>query len=206
VEEIEIQNSAAFSRISQKRISFGELGKIAYRLTSSLPPGMEPELEEYGIFDTPSNMNVVSYGCHGAVVQLDPETGGVRVKKYFVVDDAGVIVNPVSAEAQVHGSVISQGFFQSFNELIYDKDATLVNSSFMDYGPPTSCDCPEQIEIENLVTPSLTPGGFKGLGEGGAVGCPAALVNAISDSLSAFGGSMNKLPMSLVEIWGQANK
>jgi aerobic carbon-monoxide dehydrogenase large subunit len=203
IEDIDIDMSTAYDKRSEKKITFAEIGKIAYRFTTKLPPGEQPDLEEVGIFDSPSETNVVSYGCHGACVEIDPETGRVQVKSYFVVDDAGVIVNPVSAEGQIHGAVVGQGFLQTFSELQYDKEGVLKTSTLMDYGLPTAQDLPYTFSIEKVETPSLTPGGFKGLGEGGAVGSPAALINAINDAIRPLGKQISKVPISPNEIWEQ---
>ncbi len=202
VDDIEIDMSVAYVRDDQKRsITLVDIGKIAHRFTTKLPAVEQPDLEETGIFDTPNDTSIVSYGCHGAFVEVDPETGRVQVQAYFVVDDSGVIVNPASAESLIHGSVISQGFLQTFSELLYDQNGSLTTSTLTDYALPNAQDMPYVFTVDHVVTPSLTPGGFKGLGESGAVGSPAALINAINDAIRPLGRQITKVPVSPNELW-----
>ncbi len=203
-EQIFIRNGVAqvlHSDTEDTKLSLSEIAKIAYRFTWRLPSGELPYLEEVGMYDSPLDMNFMSFGCHGAVVEVDPQTGQIKVKKYFVVDDAGVIINPITADGQIEGGVICQGFLQTFNELRYDGNGNLLSSSLSDYSPPTSLEIPEQFVMNRTVTPSPSPLGAKGLGEGSAQGCPAALVNAISDALRPFGVQMNKMPVLWNEVW-----
>jgi len=185
----------------EKRLSVADIAKIAYRIPTKLPEGEEPGIEEYAIYEPPSDTAIVSYAWHGAVVRLDTETGSVKVEKYVVVDDAGVVVNPKTAEGQIHGPVVSQAFLQSFSELKYDERGNLLTTSFWHYPPPTAEDAPAEFRVEHVTSPSPTPGGFKGMGEGGAIGGPAALMNALADALGEQGASLNKVPMDWCEIW-----
>jgi carbon-monoxide dehydrogenase large subunit len=182
-------------------IQLSELSKIAYRLPSMLPEGMEPGLEESASYDPPQDSTLVSYAWHGSVVEVDPETFVIKVLKYYTVDDAGVLVNPVEADAQVHGTTICQGMFQTFNELKYSKEGQLLTASFWEYAPPTAREVPEVFLQQHIESPSPTPGGFKGLGEGGAIGAPAALANAVADALKPLGVKLTKIPVSWNEIW-----
>jgi carbon-monoxide dehydrogenase large subunit len=202
VEDIELREGAAFSKSDErKRVTVAEIAKIAYRIPTKLPPGEEPGLEEHAVYEPPQDMATVSYAWHGAVIRLDEATGQVRVEKYVVIDDAGVVVNPKTAEGQVHGPVVSQAFLQSFSELKYDEKGVLLTTSFWDYPPPTAEDAPGSFTVEHVVSPSPTPGGFKGMGEGGAIGGPAALMNALDDALASYEASVKKVPMSQSEIW-----
>jgi carbon-monoxide dehydrogenase large subunit len=202
VEHVAVKDGVAFDLHDPSHsISVSDIAKIAYRIPTKLPRGEEPGLEESAVYEPPSDAAIVSYAWHGAVVSVDTETGRVVVEKYVVVDDAGVVVNPKTAEGQVHGPVVSQSFLQSFNELKYDARGVLLTTTFWDYPPPTAEDVPGEFRVEHVVSPSPTPGGFKGMGEGGAIGGPAALINAVDDALKGLGVSVKKVPLDWREVW-----
>jgi aerobic carbon-monoxide dehydrogenase large subunit len=206
-EEITIFDSSAFvSNNPSKRLLFSDLAKVAYRLPTKLPPGEMPQLEETAIFDGPSSPSTISYGCHAAIVQVDSETGHVSLQNYYVVDDAGVIINPLTADAQIHGGVVSQGILQTFNELIYNEQGILMTSSFMDYCPPVASEGPVNFLIGHTVSPGPLPGKMKGLGEGGAVGSPAAYAAAVADAISPFGGKLTKIPLNENIVYSLLNQ
>jgi carbon-monoxide dehydrogenase large subunit len=135
-----------------------------------------------------------SNACHVAVVEVDVETGGVKIERFVVVSDAGVLVNPMIADGQVMGGV-TQGIANAlYEEVVYDDSGNILTTSFLDYLPPTISEVP-RIEITHLCTVtdfSLT--GAKGLGEGGAIGAPAAVINAIADALEPFGVEVLEMP------------
>jgi carbon-monoxide dehydrogenase large subunit len=128
-----------------------------------------------------------SNACHIAEVEVDPETGDVRILRFLVVEDAGRLINPAIAEGQIRGGV-AQGIANAlYEELVYDEDGNLMTASLMDYLPPTSAEIPH-IEIMHRETvPDPEPSGAKGLGEGGTIGAPAAVLNAVSDALAHLG-------------------
>jgi carbon-monoxide dehydrogenase large subunit len=189
-----------------KEISLAEISKVAYREAFRLPPGELPYLEEIGLYEPPINRNFISYGWHGSVVRVDNELGSFKVEKYFIVDDAGVIINPLTAEGQIYAGVIGQGFLQTFRELKYDQNGILLSSTFLDYTPPNVLEIPSVFELTRMITPSPSPGGLKGIGEGGAQGTPACLINAISDAVSPFGVKVTRLPIDWGELWEAITK
>ncbi|MDA2987891.1 MAG: xanthine dehydrogenase family protein molybdopterin-binding subunit [Actinomycetota bacterium] len=135
-----------------------------------------------------------SNACHVAVVEVDPDTGAVTIERFVVVEDAGLLVNPMIVDGQIHGGVC-QGIANALYEsLQYDDDGNLVTASLLDYLPPTIAELPH-VEIHHLVTISdATLTGAKGVGEGGTIGAPAAVLNAISDALSPWGVDVNQMP------------
>lgn len=135
-----------------------------------------------------------SNACHAAIVEVDPETGHVRIERYLVVEDAGRIVNPMIADGQVRGGV-AQGIANAlFEEVIYAEDGNILTGTLADYALPTAAEIPA-IEIHHLETISpATATGAKGLGEGGAIGAPAAIANAITDALAPFGVEIAEIP------------
>jgi carbon-monoxide dehydrogenase large subunit len=156
-----------------------------------LEPGLEPGLAASAHYDPPGTF---SNACYVAEVEVDVETGGVRVERFIAVEDAGRIINPLIAEGQVHGG-IAQGIGNAlFEEIVYDALGNILTATLADYLPPTAREIPP-IELHHLETPaasSLT--GAKGLGEGGAIGAPAAIINAVNDALSPFGVAIDEMP------------
>lgn len=135
-----------------------------------------------------------SNACHAAIVEVDAETGHVRIERYLVVEDAGRIINPLIADGQVRGGV-AQGIANALlEEIVYAEDGNILTGTLADYALPTVAEIPK-IEIHHLETISeATVTGAKGLGEGGAIGAPAAIANAISDALAPFGVDIAEIP------------
>jgi carbon-monoxide dehydrogenase large subunit len=154
-------------------------------------PDLEPGLAASAHYDPPGTF---SNACHVAEVEVDVETGGVRVERFLAVEDAGRIINPLIADGQAHGG-IAQGIGNAlFEEIVYDALGNILTATLADYLPPTAREIPP-IELHHLETPaasSLT--GAKGLGEGGAIGAPAAIINAVNDALSPFGVTIDEMP------------
>jgi carbon-monoxide dehydrogenase large subunit len=127
-------------------------------------------------------------------VEVDIETGRVRLEKFLVSEDAGRLINPMIAEGQIHGGV-AQGIANALlEEIVYDETGNMLTATLADYLPPTAREIPP-MEIRHLETTSdasLTQA--KGLGEGGAIGAPAAVINAINDALSPFRVSLDEIP------------
>ncbi len=140
-------------------------------------------------------------GAHVAEVEIDPETGVVKVDRYTVVDDFGNLINPMLAEGQVHGGV-AQGIGQALTErVVYDEDGQLLTATFMDYGMPRPDDVP-MIGFSTECTPSLyNPMGMKGCGEAGTVGALAAVNNAVVDALWDHGVRDLEMPFTPHRVW-----
>jgi len=138
------------------------------------------------------------YATHACVVEIDPETGGVRILRYAIAEDCGRVINPPIVEGQIHGATL-QGIAEALYEsLVYDEDGQLQTGSLMDYLVPTACEAPLLV-LDHLETPSPTSAnGVKGVGEGGTVGAPAAVAGAVCNAL---GVEVNELPMSPERIW-----
>lgn len=138
-------------------------------------------------------------GCHIAEVELDPDTGVIAVTRYALVDDFGVLVNPMLVEGQIHGG-IAQGLGQAVLEhIVYDDNGQLLTGSFMDYGIPRADQMPPAVQFETLNTPSPTnPLGVKGCGEAGTIGAMPSVMNAIIDAL---GGQPVEMPATPEKLW-----
>ncbi len=162
------------------------------------PPGIEPGLEETYYFEPPTV--TWAYAVHAAIVDVDIETGRLKIERYVVSHDCGVLVNPMLAEAQIVGGV-AQGIGGAlFEEIAYDSEGQLLSGTFMDYMMPIATDVPS-IELVHQEIPSpLNPLGVKGLGEGGAISPPVTLANAVCDALSPFGLEINSTPIRPEQI------
>jgi carbon-monoxide dehydrogenase large subunit len=152
-------------------------------------PGLEAGLQ----FDPPGP--TFSGAVHIAVVEVDRETGRVAILKYVVVEDCGRIINPGIVEGQIHGAV-AQGIGEAlFESLTYDGDGQLLTATLMDYALPVAS-CLPAFQVDHLESPSpLMPGGVKGMGEGGAIGAPAAIANAVADAMRPLGIGVTVLPI-----------
>jgi CO/xanthine dehydrogenase Mo-binding subunit len=172
------------------------LGQVAAALASSdgRAAGLGPALEDQGAFD-PDTVTFAN-GVHAVVVEVDPETGGVTLRRYVVVHDCGRLINPMIVEGQVAGGV-AQGIGGALHEeLIYDPNGQLLTASFLDYGLPEATDVPA-IEVHHLETPSTrNPLGLKGVGEAGAIAVAAAVAGAVEDALAPFGARVTRCPLT----------
>jgi carbon-monoxide dehydrogenase large subunit len=189
--DIVLEDGAAKVAGTDRSVSIAKMAREAYTQTHRFNGEIEPGLTETGTYDPPGTF---SNACHAAVVEVDIETGKVEVERYLVAEDAGRIINPMIAEGQVHGG-IAQGIGNALLEkIIYDETGGILTANLADYMPPTAREIP-QIELLHMETPStqsITKA--KGLGEGGTIGAPAAVINAINDALSPFGVAIDEIP------------
>ena len=140
-------------------------------------------------------------GSHACLVEVDPETGIVKVLKYAVCHDCGTMVNPALVEAQVHGGVVQGLGAALMEELPYDQSGQLLATDFTHYHLPRAAGIPE-ILIEHMQTPAPdVPGGFKGAGEGGIIPSPAAIAGAVADALAPFGVRVVSTPLTPERVW-----
>ncbi|MGW4966294.1 xanthine dehydrogenase family protein molybdopterin-binding subunit [Nonomuraea sp. NPDC004186] len=175
-------------------LTLRELATSAWR-GWDLPDGVEPGLEERVSYDP--DAYTFAYGAHAAAVAVDPETGAVEVERYWVVNDAGVLVNPAVVEGQIRGGVV-QGIGQALTEeIVYTPEGQPITDYFL----PTTREVPD-IEVVMLETPSpLTPGGMKGVGESGTIGPPAAIANAVAAALPEIAGRITDVPLTPYSLW-----
>ena len=178
--------------------TFGEIALVAY-LASSLPEGMEPGLEATSFFDPPNF--TWPFGTHFAVVEVDGDTGEVKLLRYIAVDDVGNVINPMIVDGMVHGG-IAQGVGQALQEeAIYDDEGQLLTGTMMDYAVPTAGVLPSY-EVARTVTPSPTnPLGVKGAGETGTIAATGAFVNAVMDALAPLGVKHVDMPLKPERVW-----
>jgi len=181
-----------------KSISYGDLVLSAYT-ARNIPAGFEPGLEATHFFE-PSNFTF-PFGTHIAAVEVDIETGEVKLEKYIAVDDCGNVINPLIVDGQIHGGIV-QGLGQAmWEELVYNEDCQLVTGSLMDYAIPKAHFFPE-FTLDRTVTPSpVNPMGVKGVGEAGTIGSTPCMVNAVCDALSSLGVRHIEMPLKPERVW-----
>ncbi len=137
---------------------------------------------------------VWSNACHVCTCEVDPDTGVVTLLRYVVSEDCGVMINPNIVEGQIAGGVAQGIGGVLYEHNVYDGDGNPLASTFLDYLVPTAGEIPE-IECHHVETPATTPGGFKGVGEGGAIGAPPAVFNAVADTLAQRGATITDQPL-----------
>jgi carbon-monoxide dehydrogenase large subunit len=202
VEDLSLEDGRIAVRGAPGRgLSLAEVAAIATapRPGYALPGGMDPGLEASGYVHVPQS--TYSSGAHAAVVEVDPETGTVRILRYVAVDDCGTMINPMVVEGQVHGGIAHGIGNALLEEVVYDAAGQLVTGTLMDYALPRASDVPS-LEVHHVVTPSpLNPLGVKGAGEGGTLPAPAAIANAIADAL---GVGVTEMPLTRERLWRRA--
>ena len=184
----------------EKSKALGEIAFASYG--AGLPEGMEQGLEAVSYFDPPNF--TWPFGAHVCVVEVDPETGAVDLRKYIAVDDCGNVINPMVVEGQIVGGIV-QGIAQAlFEEVVYDDESgQLRTGTLTDYLVPTANEIPELV-LGSTVTPSPSNAlGVKGIGEAGTIASSAAVINAICDALSPFGIKHVDMPASPDRLWKQ---
>jgi carbon-monoxide dehydrogenase large subunit len=177
---------------------------IAFAAYTNHPQGLEAGLEATHYYDPP-NMTY-PFGSYIAVVDIDSDTGVVKVRRFVAVDDCGNIINPMIVEGQIHGG-LTQGLAPAlFEEISYDDEGNITGGSFMEYLVPTAVETPHW-ETAKTVTPSPHhPLGAKGVGESPTVGAPPAIVNAVVDALSHLGVRHLDIPMTPERVWRAIHK
>jgi carbon-monoxide dehydrogenase large subunit len=200
--DIELKDGKFTVAGTDKSLAWAEVTLAAYVPHDYPADELEPGLEETAFYD-PSNF-VYPAGAYGCEVEVDPETGDVRVVGFWAADDFGVVINPLIVAGQQHGGV-AQGLGQALLEhTVYDENGQLLTGSFMDDALPRSDNMPNIVVDHSCVTPCThNPLGVKGCGEAGAIGAPPALVNAVIDALQAGGHAIEHIDMPLTpsRVW-----
>ncbi|WP_019544340.1 xanthine dehydrogenase family protein molybdopterin-binding subunit [Streptomyces sulphureus] len=194
-DRVELGDGRARNADDGSTLSYPELAEIAYLKSHLLPKGVEPGLSATASFDV-FNDGTFSNATHGVVVELHEATGQVEIVRYVCVEDCGVAINPQVVEGQCRGG-IAQGIAGAlFEEITYDAQGEPSATSFMDYRVPTALEIPE-IGIAHLETPcAFTETGAKGAGEGGTIGAPGAVLNAVNDALRPTGVELDQTPIT----------
>ena len=180
-----------------KGMTLAEVAGAAY--LNLVPDGMEPGLEETTFYD-PENF-VFPFGAHACVVDVDAQTGKVRVARYVAVDDCGKPINPLLIDGQVHGGIVHAIGQALYERVHYDEQGQLITGTFVDYALPTAAELPS-FETDRTETPSpVNSLGAKGVGEAGTIAASAAVTNAVIDALRPLGVSYINMPLTPMRVW-----
>jgi carbon-monoxide dehydrogenase large subunit len=179
---------------TDRSITFREVARSVYSEIDQLPPGARDELAATKTYDPV--FGTTTSATHIATVEIDPETYEVRVDRFVVAEDCGRLVNPLIVDGQVHGGV-AQGIGAAlYEEIVYDEQGQITTASLVDYLVPSACEIPSMDVLHLESASPTTLGGFRGMGEGGTIGAPAAIANALADALSPLGIEINELPVT----------
>jgi aerobic carbon-monoxide dehydrogenase large subunit len=185
---------------TDRSVTLREVARVAH-IPTAYPADLELGLQDSAVYDPPSF--AWSNGAHACEVEIDSDTGEVRVIGYFAVDDVGTVINPMIVEGQVQGG-IAQGLGQALREhCVYDAtNGQLLSGSFLDYALPRASDMPEIVsEFDESQPCTHNPLGAKGCGEAGSIGAPAAIVSAVLDALRSMGVTDIQLPLTPERVW-----
>ena len=186
----------AVAGVPDRKITWRQIAATAY---GRPVPGLEPGLQETVFFDP--GREAWGFGAHVALVRIDRDTGEPRLEKLVLVDDCGVVLNPMIVEGQVHGGV-AQGLGEAFHEqMLYGDDGQPLTASLLDYAVPRASDMPPLILGETVTPNPFHPLGVKGVGEAGCNGAPPAVANAVMDALAPLGIDHIDMPYTAPKLW-----
>jgi carbon-monoxide dehydrogenase large subunit len=199
VEDVVYEDGKAFVKGSPETGKTIQDIAAAAAVGADLPEGDEPFLDDTAYYDPPNC--TFPFGTHVAVVEVNPDTGEIDLRRYVAVDDVGRVINPMIVDGQVHGG-IAQGVAQAYWEGgVYDENGQLLTSSLMDYAIPKADFLPP-LEVERTETPTdVNPLGVKGAGETGTIASTAAAVNAVMDALTPLGIKHLDMPLTPERVW-----
>ena len=182
--------------MGQQHISLAELARIAYFRSDTLPRDTQAQLTVAHHYAPQGYPFAFTNGIQGCHVELDAETGFVKILKHWVVEDCGRIINPLLVDEQLRGGVVQGLGAAFFEECLYDENGQLTNGSLADYLVPMACEMPD-IEVGHVETLTCdTELGAKGAGEAGAAAASAAALNAVNDAMAPFGARIAQIPMT----------
>jgi carbon-monoxide dehydrogenase large subunit len=205
-EELELADGLVrVADMPQKSISLGDLAVKSNPMRGVVKPGVEPGLEAVAYYGPPHG--ATGQGALSIILEVDPETFLVKIRRFVLVHDCGVVVNPTIVEGQIHGGAqmgIGNAYFE---QIVYDNNGQLLNASLMDYLLPLSSDMPPKMELGHVETPSpLNPLGLKGVGEAGAIPTPACFHQALEDAMQESGIEIIQSPQSPSRMWTLVNQ
>ncbi|MFV9632247.1 xanthine dehydrogenase family protein molybdopterin-binding subunit [Mycobacterium neumannii] len=199
--EVELTGSrAVVAGNPDKSVTFADLAYRAYYEPQQLPPGVSSSLEATARFASPPEAMIHwANATHACTCEVDIETGRVTLTRYIVSEDVGPMINPNVVEGQIAGGTVQGIGGALLEDMAYDDDGNPLSSTFVDYLLPTATEVPP-IEYGHVEIPGPGVGGYKGVGEGGAIGSTPAVINAINDALAPLGVTLTRLPASPAAI------
>jgi carbon-monoxide dehydrogenase large subunit len=195
--ELDIAGNAVINRLTQERkLDLSELGRIAYFRPDTLPIDFQSELTVTRHYTPRQYGFTFTNGIQASLVEVDPDTGFVKLLKHWCVEDSGTVINPMLVDEQIRGGVVQGIGAALYEECLYGPDGQLLNGNMADYLVPMSGEMPD-IVCAHIETPTLQSQlGAKGVGEAGTAGAPGAVMNAINDALAPLGGRVTRMPFT----------
>jgi aerobic carbon-monoxide dehydrogenase large subunit len=196
-DELDIANDAVVNASDRAtRMELRELARIVYFRPDTLPPGMQPELMATRHYVPREFPFAFTNGIQASWLEVDTETGFIKLLKHWVVEDCGTMINPQLVDEQIRGGVVQGLGAALFEKCIYDERGQLTNANMADYLVPMSGEMPD-IDVGHVVSPTLESElGAKGAGEAGTAGAAAAVINAVNDALRPFGTIITEIPLT----------
>jgi carbon-monoxide dehydrogenase large subunit len=194
---VQAQDGFGVAGVPDRSVTWRQVAAAAY--SGRVPPGTEPGLAETAFFDP--KREAWGFGTHIAMVRIDRDTGAPTVEKLVLVDDCGVIVNPMIVEGQIHGG-LAQGLGEAFREhMLYGDDGQVLTGTLMGYAVPRASDMPPLILGETVTPNPFHPLGVKGVGEAATNGAPTAIANAVMDAVASLGIRHIDMPYTAPKLW-----
>ena len=196
-EKLDISDSQIVDASSRAvHMSLGDIARLVYFRSDTLPKGLQPELTVAHHYAPSGYPFAFTNGIHGSYVEVDAETGFVKILKHWVVEDCGRIINPLLVDEQVRGGVVQGLGAAFFEECVYSDTGQLLNGSMADYLVPMACEMPD-IVIAHVETPTKdTELGAKGCGEARTAASSGAALNAVNDALAPLNAAISQIPMT----------
>ena len=199
---VQADGGFAVAGVPDKKITWRQIAAAAYG--GKTPPGTEPGLQETAFFDP--KREAWGFGAHVALVRIDRETGQPTIEKLVLVDDCGVVINPMILDGQIHGGV-AQGLGEALREqMIFGDEGEVLTGSLMNYAVMRASDMPPLILGETVTPNPFNPLGVKGVGEAGTNGAPPAVANAVMDALAPLGIQHVDMPYTAPKLWAVIRK
>jgi carbon-monoxide dehydrogenase large subunit len=179
---------------TDRSVTFRQVAKAVYSEMGRLPKDAREELESTKVYDP--FFGTATSATHLCALEIDPKTYKVQLNRFVIAEDCGRIINPMIVDGQVHGAV-AQGIGAAlYEEVVYDEEGQLLSASLADYVIPAASEVPEMQIVHLEAELPSTMGGFRGMGEGGTIGAPAAIANALADALSHLAIEIMELPVT----------
>ena len=205
--ELDIRDNAVINRLSlERKLDLAELGRIGYFRPDTLPVDFQSELTVTRHYTPRQYGFTITNGIQASLVEVDPETGFVKLLKHWCVEDSGTVINPMLVDEQIRGGVVQGIGAALYEECLYGPDGQLLNGNMADYLVPMSGEMPD-IVCAHIETPTLQSQlGAKGVGEAGTAGAPAAVMNAINDALAPLNARVTRMPFTPERILAALGK
>lgn len=194
--EIDIVDGMVEAVGTNAKLTLAEVGNAVYSEMGRFPPEMRPDLDLTATRFYDPQFGTTSSATHIAAVEIDPETLMIEVKRIAIAEDCGRVINPLIVDGQVHGGVAQGIGVALLEEVVHDAEGQCLSASFVDYVVPSAPEIPPMDVVHIEAVAEGTEGGYRGMGEGGTIGAPAAIANAIADAVAHLGIEIMEVPVT----------